>query len=423
MNATAAVAPLLWTLVFCTLLVGGLLTRFWLATRQIRHVAQHAHQVPAAFEGTISADAHHKAARYTVAKTRYGLLEAAWGAALLLGWTLLGGLQALDQLVSLWVPPGLWQQVLMLLGFTAIGALLDLPWSAYNTFRLEAQFGFNRTTPRLWLIDGLKGLVLGAALGIPLAAAVLWLMAAAGPLWWLWTWGLWMGFTALMLVVFPTWIAPWFNRFEPLQDQSLKHRVETLMARCGFKAQGLFVMDGSRRSAHANAYFTGFGPAKRVVFFDTLLARLTPDEIEAVLAHELGHFHHRHVLRRVWVMAATSLAGLALLGWLSGQTWFYLGLGVTPHMDQPNHAMALILFMLVVPLGTFFLTPLSSASSRRHEFQADAYACEHAQGQALRSALLKLYEDNASTLTPDPWFVRFYHSHPPANQRLARLAT
>jgi len=423
MEATAAMAPLWWTLVFCALLVAGLLTRFWLATRQVRHVAAHAHQVPGAFAQTISADAHLKAARYTVAKTRHGMLEAAWSAALLLAWTLLGGLQALDQWVSGWAAPGLWQQVLLLLAFVAIGALLDLPWNAYTTFRLEARFGFNRTTPRLWWTDGAKGLLLGAALGTPLAAAVLWLMASAGAFWWFWAWALWMVFTGLMLVVFPTWIAPWFNRFEPLQNQALKTRVEALMARCGFKAEGLFVMDGSRRSAHANAYFTGFGPAKRVVFFDTLLARLTPDEIEAVLAHELGHFHHRHITRRLVVMAATSLAGLALLGWLSGQTWFYVGLGVAPHMDQPNHALALVLFMLVVPLGTFFLTPLSSASSRRHEFQADAYASTHAQAAALRSALLKLYEDNASTLTPDPWFVRFYHSHPPAHQRLARLTT
>jgi STE24 endopeptidase len=291
----------------------------------------------------------------------------------------------------------------------------------YRTFRLEERYGFNRTTPKNWLLDGLKGMVVAAIVGLPIVAVVLFLMASAGTLWWLWAWGCFMTFNLLLMVIYPTLIAPLFNSFKPLEDTGLKDRVTQLMARCGFQAKGLFVMDGSRRSAHANAYFTGLGAAKRVVFYDTLLAQLSPDEVDAVLAHELGHFHHRHIRRRMVTMAVFALGGFALLGWLSGQSWFYLGLGVEPNLQGSNDALALLLFMLTIPLLTFFLSPLMAAQSRRDEFEADHFAASKAEGSALRSALLKLHQDNATTLTPDPWFVWFYYSHPPASERLAKL--
>jgi len=421
MDALPLSASLLWSAFFCLLLAAGLLTRLWLAGRQMRHVAQHRAAVPAAFAERIGLAAHQKAADYTIAKTRLGLLEGSLGAAILIGWTLLGGLNTLNQTLLLWLGPGLVQQLALLAAFMAIGALLELPFSWYRSFRLEQHYGFNRLTPRLWLADGIKGVLIGAALGLPLAALLLWLMDSAGSTWWLWTWGVWMGFNLLLLLLYPTLIAPIFNRFEPLHDPALKTRIEALLARCGFQAQGLFVMDGSKRSAHANAYFTGFGPAKRVVFFDTLLQQLTPGEIDAVLAHELGHFKRRHILQRLVLLAGLSLAAFALLGWLAQQLWFYTGLGVTPSLTQANSALALLLFLSVLPLLGFFVTPLLSAWSRRHEFEADAFAAEHAERRELASALLKLYQDNASTLTPDPLYVRFYYSHPPAGQRLEHL--
>jgi STE24 endopeptidase len=278
-------------------------------------------------------------------------------------------------------------------------------------------------TFRLWLTDLVKSTLLGALLGLPVLALALWVMQATGALWWLWAWGLWMGLNLLLLLIYPTLIAPLFNKFKPLDNEALKTRVTALMRRCGFAAKGLFVMDGSRRSAHANAYFTGFGASKRVVFYDTLLKRLTPGEVDAVLAHELGHFKHRHVLKRIVSLFALSLIGLALLGWLASQAWFYTGLGVNPNLGAPNDALALLLFMLTSPLLSFFISPLLARFSRRHEFEADAYAVAHTRRDDLSSALLKLYEDNAATLTPDPLYVRFYYSHPPASERLARLAT
>jgi STE24 endopeptidase len=277
-------------------------------------------------------------------------------------------------------------------------------------------------TTRLWLADVLKGALVTAVLGLTIAWVILWLMGAAGSLWWLWAWGAWIGFNLLVLLIYPTLIAPLFNKFQPLEDETLKARVTALMQRCGFSARGLFVMDGSKRSAHSNAYFTGFGKSKRVVFYDTLLARLTPGEVDAVLAHELGHFRHRHIAKRIAVMFAMSLGGLALLGWLSAWPAFYTGLGVQPNLVGANDALALLLFLLAGPVFSFFISPLAAASSRKHEFEADAFAVSQADGADLKSALLKLYEDNASTLTPDPLFVRFYYSHPPASQRLARLA-
>ncbi|MCU0932003.1 MAG: M48 family metallopeptidase [Serpentinimonas sp.] len=411
----------LWTWTFCALLLAHLGTRFWLASRQIRHVATHRHAVPAPFESTIGLAAHQKAADYTIAKTRLGLLAAALSSAVVLGWTLLGGLHLLNQGLLNLMGPGMWQQIALLGTFFLVGGLIELPLSWYATFRLEERFGFNRITLGLWLADGAKGLVVAALLGLPIAALVLWLMQAGGSLWWLWAWAAWMGFNLLLLVIYPTFIAPLFNKFEPLQDESLKARIQHLMQRCGFSAKGLYVMDGSKRSAHANAYFTGFGPAKRVVFFDTLLSQLNADEVDAVLAHELGHFKHRHIIKRMVTLFAVSLAGFALLGWLSGQVWFYTGLNVVPSLAHPNSALALLLFAVVAPLGSFFLTPLSSQVSRAHEFEADAYAMQQTSGRDLASALLKLYKDNASTLTPDPLFVKFYYSHPPAGERLARM--
>ncbi len=412
------------TLAFAAALVLSLAVKFWLASRQMRHVAAHRGQVPAAFASAVSLPAHQKAADYTLAQGRVGLLSMAFSAAVLLAWTLLGGLEALnttvrDLLLESWGPMA--YQLGLLVAFTVIGSLLDLPWQAYSTFRIEQQFGFNRMTLKMWLQDGMKGVLVSAVIGLPLAAGVLWIMGNSGGLWWLWAWGAWVAFNLLLLVIYPTLIAPLFNKFEPLQDETLKQRVQALMHRCGFAAKGLFVMDGSKRSAHANAYFTGLGASKRVVFFDTLLQRLDAAEVEAVLAHELGHFKHKHVLKRMVAIFTTSLAGLALLGWLAGQAGFYTGLGVAPNLAAPNDALALLLFSMALPPFLFFIGPLMAHFSRCDEFEADAYACQQADGAALARALLKLHEDNASTLTPDPLYVRFYYSHPPASERLAAL--
>ena len=413
------------TVLFAVALVASLLVKFWLASRQMRHVAEHRNAVPAAFSSSVTLPAHQKAADYTLAKGQFGLLTMAFGAAVLLGWTLLGGLDLLNQAVRDAVQPrwgDMAYQLALLAAFVSIGAVLDLPFELYSTFRVEQRFGFNRMTWKLYVADMIKGAVVGAVIGLPLAALILWIMGATGHLWWLWAWGTWVLFNVLILVFYPTVIAPIFNKFEPLADESLKDRVQALMARCGFAAKGLFVMDGSRRSAHANAYFTGFGAAKRVVFFDTLLNKLSAGEVEAVLAHELGHFKHKHVTQRMVAMFALSLAGFALLGWLSGQAWFYTALGVQPSMATANNALALLLFLLVTPVFAYFVSPMFTQLSRKHEFEADAYACQQASGGDLAAALLKLHEDNAATLTPDPLYVRFYYSHPPASERLAALA-
>ncbi|MDF1486139.1 M48 family metallopeptidase [Ramlibacter sp. H39-3-26] len=415
-------SSLAFTLAFAAALVLGLAAKFWLATRQIRHVALHRAAVPAPFAQRICLAAHQKAADYTIAKGRFGLLELAFGAAVLLGWTLLGGLDALNQALLGWLGGGMVQQLALLAAFALIGGALELPFSLYQTFVIEERFGFNKTNWRLWLADLAKAAFVGALIGLPLAAVVLWLMGAAGAWWWLWAWGVWTGFNLLLMLVYPSFIAPLFNKFQPLADETLKTRVTALMQRCGFAAKGLFVMDGSRRSAHGNAYFTGFGASKRVVFYDTLLERLSPPEVDAVLAHELGHFKHRHIVKRMAGMFVATLAGFALLGWLSAQTWFYTCLGVRPSLAAPNDALALLLFLLAAPVFLFFVAPLFAQLSRRDEFQADAYAVAQTSGADLSSALLKLYEDNASTLTPDPVFARFYYSHPPATERLARLA-
>jgi STE24 endopeptidase len=411
----------LMTLAFAAFLLASLGVKFWLASRQVRHVAAHRNEVPHAFREKVTLAAHQKAADYTVAKTRFSMLETAFAAAVLLGWTLLGGLDMLNQLLLGWMGPGMTQQMALVALFLLVGGILDLPFTLYGTFVIEERFGFNKMTFALWLADLVKGLLVGAVLGLPLLWVVLWLMRAGGTLWWLHAWAIVAAWQLLMMWIAPRFILPLFNKFTPLQDETLKERVTKLMERCGFAAKGLFVMDGSKRSAHANAFFTGFGANKRVVFFDTLLAQLSHGEMEAVLAHELGHFKRRHIVKRLASGLALSLAGFALLGWLSQQVWFYTGLGVRPNLQGSNDALALLLFMLALPVFTFFVSPLASRLSRKHEFEADAFAVEHASGHDLAAALLKLYEDNASTLTPDPWFVKFYYSHPPASERLARM--
>jgi STE24 endopeptidase len=416
------------SVLFALVVLLGALLKFWLASRQMRAVAMHRGAVPPAFAGRITLPAHQRAADYTLAKLRFGLLELAYSTMVLLGWTLLGGLDALNAaLLAVWGTHALAQPLALLIAFTVINGVIDLPFSLFQTFVIEQRFGFNKMTGRLWLMDLLKSMLVGAVIGIPLALAALWLMQAAGPWWWLWVWALWLGFSLLMMVLTPLVIAPLFNKFEPLQDDVLATRVMALMARCGFAAKGLFVMDGSRRSTHSNAYFTGFGVARRVVFFDTLLKQLELPEVEATLAHELGHLKRRHLAQRLALIAVLSLAGLALLAWLAGQSWFYTGLGVTPNLPPalggaaPNSALALILFMLATPAFGFFVLPLAAWLSRRHEFQADAYAAGQANAADLARALVKLYQDNASTLTPDPVYVYFYYSHPPALARIARL--
>jgi STE24 endopeptidase len=415
----------LWTLIFAAALVASLLMQAWLAARQARHVLEHRDVVPEPFRAAVDLGAHRKAADYTLAKVRFGQLQMVAGAVVLIAWTLFGGLAALDSAVRGAVGlrwQGLAYEIVLVVAFLVIGGLLDLPFSLFATFRLEARFGFNRTSWRLWLADAAKGLLLSAVIGLPLLALVLWIMATSGPLWWLWAWTAWAAFNLIAIVVVPVFIAPLFNRFEPLADASLEARIRALMNRAGFAAKGLFVMDGSRRSAHANAYFTGFGASRRVVFFDTLLARLQPAEIEAVLAHELGHFKLGHIARRIAVTFSLTFLMFALFGWLAGRGWFYAGLGVRPSLAGPDGALALLLLVLIAPVFGFFAAPLFARLSRRHEFEADAWAAAQADGGALASALLKLHEDNASTLTPDPMYARFYYSHPPAVERLAALA-
>ncbi|MDH4060792.1 MAG: M48 family metallopeptidase [Aquincola sp.] len=410
---------------FAAAIVLGFALKTWLAWRQMRHVALHRAAVPAAFAGQVSLQAHQKAADYTLSRGRFGLVSMSVGAAILVGWTLLGGLDALNGALRDLVLPrwgGMAYQLALLGAVAAIGGLIEMPLDVWSTFRIEQRFGFNRMTWRLYVIDAAKGVLMGVLIGTPIAALVLWIMGAAGSWWWLWAWIAWTGFQLLMLVLYPTVIAPLFNKFQPLADESLAERVKALMARCGFAAKGLFVMDGSKRSAHSNAYFTGLGAAKRVVFYDTLLARLTPGEVEAVLAHELGHFKLRHVPKRMLGIFAASLAALALLGWLAQQQWFFSGLGVTPNLAAPNDALALMLLMFALPPFGFLLAPLASAWSRKHEFEADAYACTQSNGRELAQALVKLHEDNAGTLTPDPLYAKFYYSHPPAAERLAALS-
>lgn len=406
-----------FSLAFLLALALMVLIRRKLADRQIAHVLAHRAAVPEQFAGRLELAAHQKAADYTVAQTRFARVALAFEVVLLLCLTFAGGLQFLHEVLSARLD-GLAYGVAMIFAVMFISGLVDLPLSLYKQFVIEAKYGFNRMTIKLFIIDLVKQTVLGVVIGTPLLLAVLWLMAQMGNLWWLYVWLFWCAFNLLMLFIYPTWIAPLFNKFSPLDDAPLKARIEGLLERCGFAVGGLFVMDGSKRSNHGNAYFTGFGKTKRIVFFDTLLSRLQPAEIEAVLAHELGHFKHRHVIKRIALLFVLSLIFLAALGALQNAPWFYVGLGV----QAQNTALSLILFFLVVPVFTFLLTPLSSQLSRRHEFEADRYAAEHASADDLIKALVKLYEDNAATLTPDPLHSLFYDSHPPAALRIARLS-
>ncbi len=409
------------TLLFLACLLGDLLLRYWLARRQIRHVLAHRDTVPAAFADRVGLHSHQRAADYTVARSQLSMVERIVEAAVLLGLTLLGGLQALDLALGRLIESELWRQMALVGAVLALLGVVGLVFSAWRTFRLEARFGFNRMTPRLFLTDALKMLAVTLVLGVPLLAAILWIMRSAGTDWAWWAWGVWVGFNLLVLWLYPSFIAPLFNRFTPLDDPELGQRIHALARRCHFGLSGLFVMDGSRRSAHGNAYFTGFGRHRRIVFFDTLLARLDTDEVEAVLAHELGHFAHRHILRRIVVSFVTAGVLLHLLAWLSTQLWFYTGLGVVPQLGRPNDGLALVLFMLALPVLTFWSTPIASLLSRRDEFQADRYAVRQCGAAPLASALVKLYDDNAATLTPDPIHSAWYDSHPPAPVRLAHL--
>ncbi|HTH44514.1 MAG TPA: M48 family metallopeptidase [Oxalicibacterium sp.] len=414
-------SSLAFTVLFAAFLLVSLVVRFWLASRHVRHIMANRDAVPPQFAEYIPLAAHQKAAAYTIAKTKFSLFVHLLNAAVLIGFTLMGGLQWLSVHALDVFGPGYRYQLALVLAFAVISGLAELPFDYFRQFVLEARFGFNRMTPSLFFSDLMKSSVLSLAIGLGLVWIVLILMEKSGGLWWLYAWIVWCGFQLLMLVLFPLFIAPLFNKFKPLEDDSLRARIESLMKRVGFSASGLFVMDGSRRSAHGNAYFSGFGAAKRIVFFDTLLERLAPHEIEAVLAHELGHFKLKHIVKRIVVMFAASLGFLALLGFLKTQTWFYTGLGVEPMLGASNDAMALILFALVLPVFSFLLSPLTSLSSRKHEFEADAFAAQYTNSQDLVSALVKLYEDNASTLTPDPLHSAFYDSHPPASVRINRL--
>jgi STE24 endopeptidase len=409
-----------FTALFLSLLLLTTVIRLWLGRRHIAYIQSHRHEVPAAFAADISLDAHQKAADYSSAKTLLVMTESVVQAILLWALTLGGGLQWIDEAWRGVLPDAeIFRGALVILTAFVISSLVDIPLDYYKAFVVDERFGFNKMTRAMFFSDLVKHSLVGLVLGAPLLFAALWLMQGAGDLWWLYLWVLWSGFNLLMLAVYPTVIAPLFNKFSPLADEALKTRIESLLARCGFKSQGLFVMDGSRRSSHGNAYFTGFGAAKRVVFFDTLLDRLDANEIEAVLAHELGHFKHKHVIKRIALMFIVSFAGLALLGWLVNQPWFYSGLGVA---EKSNH-MALLLFILVSPVFTFLLRPLLASYSRQNEFEADAYAAQHSNSKYLIEALVKLYRDNASTLTPDPLHSAFYDSHPPASIRIAKLQT
>ena len=405
--------------VFLSALALATLLRLWLAWRHVSYVQAHRGAVPAEFAAEISLDAHQRAADYTCAKTQLAIVTVAAEALIVLWLTFGGGLQAMHDLTAAWLPPGIGRGLALIALIAAVMTAAELPFSLYRTFRIEERFGFNRMTLSLFFLDMAKSLLLAAAFGIPLAACMLWLMEKMGTYWWIYAWLVWVGFNLFMLAIYPTWIAPLFNKFSPMEDAELKDRIERLLARCGFKVRGLMVMDGSRRSGHGNAYFTGFGQSKRIVFFDTLLSRLNPAEVEAVLAHELGHFKLRHVAKRMAWIFAVSLGFLWLLGYLAQQDWFFHGLNVA----APSTAMALILFFIVIPNFTFLLQPLGAMYSRRHEFEADRYAMQNASAGNLVSALVKLYRDNASTLTPDPAHSAFYDSHPPALARIARLKT
>ena len=403
--------------IFLATLALGTVLQLWLTFRQARHVSEHQHQVPEAFAQHINLADHRKAADYTLAKLVLERWDIVFGVLLLLVWTFGGWLQELNLIWAGLTSSTFWQGTGLIVSILLIGSVLNIPMAIWGTFGVETRFGFNKSSPVQFAKDQGLELILSIVIGLPLIMLILSLMESAGAVWWIWAWFGWMGFTLFFTWAFPTWIAPLFNKFTPLSEGDLRNRLEALLTRCGFTSDGIFVMDGSKRSAHGNAYFTGFGKNKRIVFFDTLLDGLADDQVEAVLAHELGHFKRKHIQKRLLSMAAFSLAGLALLGWLAEQSWFYTGLGVT---DQ-SPALALLLFMLMMPVFTVFFSPLMALSSRKHEFEADAFAAEQTDPQALITGLVAMYRDNASSLTPDPWYSAFHDSHPPAPVRIAHL--
>ncbi|CAH1386319.1 M48 family metallopeptidase [Candidatus Nitrotoga sp. M5] len=409
--------PFQFSALFISALLLTTVAQMWLARRHLIHIHAHRAEVPSNFSKQIDLSAHQKAADYTSAKTRLSLLSTPFNALLLLIFTLGGGIQWIADLWLNIFTNSLLQGLATILTVLLLSSLLEMPFSLYRTFVIEARYGFNKMTLAMYLADAAKGLLIGAIFVLPLLFGVLWLMDRMGENWWLYVWGVWVTFNLLLLFIYPSFIAPLFNKFSPLQDETLKMRIKTLLQKCGFTAQGLFVMDGSKRSSHGNAYFTGFGKSKRIVFFDTLLERLAPPEIEAVLAHELGHFKRHHVLKRIVFTFALSLGFLWLLALLMDANWFYGGLGVT----TPSTALALLLFFMVLPVFSFLLHPFMSYYSRKHEFEADAYAAQQTSANDLSSALVKMYQDNAATLTPDPLYSTFYDSHPPALMRIARL--
>jgi len=406
-----------FTLFFLAMLLLSVGMRLWLSIRQIAHIEAHRAIVPAAFSDSITLREHQKAADYTTAKTRFGRWPMLYDSALLLVWTLGGGLEWLDGAISNYELDPMLAGIVVILAFMTLSSLLELPFSIYSTFVIEQRFGFNRTSVKTFVLDLVKGTVLGLVLGVPLLYVILWLMAQAGAYWWIYAWMVWTCFSLLIMWIYPNWIAPLFNKFEPLQAGETLDRIQQLLQRCGFSSNGIFVIDGSRRSSHGNAYFSGFGRNKRIVFFDTLLKMLSNDELEAVLAHELGHFRKKHILKSIMISIAASFAALALLAWLMRNDWFYHALGVS----TPSTYMALLLFTLMLPVFTFVLQPLLSMFSRKNEFEADAFAAEQTNAEYLVRALVGLYRENASTLTPDPLYSAFYDSHPPAPVRIAHL--
>lgn len=410
-----------FTVLFTGFLALSVALQFWLAYRQIRHIARHRGQVPADFAEKISLASHQKAADYSITKTQFGQVLLVVEVVVLLALTLFGGLQWLSDLVLSYTGPGMLYQIGLIAAYSVVSGVIGIPLSLYSQFVIEERFGFNKMSIGLFITDLIKSTLLMSALMLPLLWVILTLMEKAGQLWWLYAWAVFCGFQLLVMVLYPNLIAPLFNKFSPLADEALKARIEDLMQRVSFASGGLFVMDGSRRSAHGNAYFSGFGKVKRIVFYDTLLERLEPAEIEAVLAHELGHFKLNHIKKRIALMFVMTLPFLALLGYLKNQVWFYTGLGVDPMALGGTDAMALLLFMLIMPVFTFVFSPLMSIGSRKHEFEADAFAAKHASADDLRNALVKMYDDNASTLTPDPLHSTFYDSHPPASIRIQHL--
>jgi STE24 endopeptidase len=406
-----------FTLLFLLFLIASVAMRLWLSQRQFNHIQVHRDRVPEEFADKIKIDDHQKAADYSCTKLRIGRYSLAWETAWLLFWTLGGGLNALDLWWSDQQLSPLINGIAVIASLMIIVAILDLPFSLYHTFVVEQRFGFNQTDWKTWLLDLLKTTLLMAILGLPLIAVILWLMNQAGQYWWLYAWLVWTGFSLLMLWAWPAFIAPLFNKFSALEDVSLKSRIDNLLERCGFQSEGVYVVDGSRRSAHGNAYFTGFGKNKRIVFYDTLLETLSEDEVEAVLAHELGHFKRHHIKKSLVISLLTTLLGFALLAWLMESSWFYTALGV----ELASTHTALLLFVLTMPVFVYFISPLFSALSRKHEFEADEFAKSNSDYRALISALVNMYRDNASTLTPDPLHSMFYDSHPPASIRISHL--